>query len=66
MSDKDTVESIIDRQGLYAVLVAISDICYEKAEHIEYNWQDENTALPWRHAGRRISTEAERVRREQD
>uniref|UniRef100_A0A6M3LW98 Uncharacterized protein n=1 Tax=viral metagenome TaxID=1070528 RepID=A0A6M3LW98_9ZZZZ len=47
----DQVEDIIDKLGLQQTVELISDICYEKANHIQENWQDENTAHAWDFAG---------------
>jgi hypothetical protein len=49
--NKDTLESIIDGATLADVLNAISEICYEKADHIRTNWQDANTAKVWDKSG---------------
>jgi len=45
--DKEKLEAIIDTFGLFTVLEAISDICGDKAEHIELNWQDVTLAQTW-------------------
>jgi hypothetical protein len=49
MSDTlaNTLETLIDKHGLAAVLSAMSEVCAEKAEHIRSNWQDRATAKPW-------------------
>jgi|KBSSwiStaDraftv2_1062776.scaffolds.fasta_scaffold07344_15 hypothetical protein len=41
------LEMLIDRRGAEDVLIAISEICGEKAEHIKVNWQDLTLALRW-------------------
>jgi hypothetical protein len=41
------LESVIDRHGIENVLMAISEICGGKAEHIESNWQDRTLAKAW-------------------
>ena len=43
----ETLESLIDGANLGAVLMALSEICGEKAEHIRANWQDAATARVW-------------------
>ena len=43
----DNLESMIDKHGLDTVVLALSHVCSEKAEHIRVNWQDENLALGW-------------------
>jgi hypothetical protein len=45
--EKDYIESLIDKYDLYNVLVAISEICREKEDHILSNWQDKNLAKRW-------------------
>ena len=49
-SEKLTLESLVDTASLQGVLMALSEICGEKAEHIETNWQDKWTARQWRTA----------------
>jgi hypothetical protein len=51
---KQQLESLIDRNSLATVLQAMSEICYEKEEHIEANWQDKNLSKIWASAGTRI------------
>ena len=51
---KETIlhlESIIDAIGLMNTLEAIADICYDKAEHLRSNWQDEKSAKCWESDG---------------
>lgn len=43
----DAVEALIDGCGIDAVLMAISDICGQKAVHIAENWQDVTLAKRW-------------------
>jgi len=49
------LEALIDQYSLATLMAEISDICLEKSEHIETNWQDSDAASPWRHAGVRIA-----------
>lgn len=53
-TQKDTLESLIDTTSLSSVVMALSDICHEKAEHIRTAWQDRATAYPWNLAGNRL------------
>jgi hypothetical protein len=46
-NERDTIETLIDRCGLSSVLMALSEICGDKAEHIRSNWQDEILARDW-------------------
>ncbi len=54
----DELETLIDRHSLGAVLENMSSICYEKADHIRSNWQDEALATVWDRMARRIATQA--------
>jgi hypothetical protein len=42
-----TVEALIDKHGLVAVLDFVGDICREKQQHIQDNWQDIELAKRW-------------------
>ena len=46
-SDTDAIESMIDRLGMSEVMLLLTHICSEKAEHIRANWQDEELAKRW-------------------
>lgn len=48
---KIEIEQMIDALGMFRVLGLLSEICYEKAEHIRSNWQDSNMARSWDRAG---------------
>jgi hypothetical protein len=48
--DKLALEALIDRTSLQGVLMTLSEICGEKAEHVEDNWQDRALARHWRTA----------------
>lgn len=41
------LEDIVDSIGLTETLQALVQICYGKAEHLESNWQDANSAKTW-------------------
>jgi len=43
----EQLESLIDSAGLNSVLMALSEICGAKAEHIATNWQDAHLAKRW-------------------
>lgn len=53
-TDEQTLEQIIDRSSVYAVLMAITRIIAWKAEHIRSNWQDEQTAKVWERTGKHL------------
>jgi hypothetical protein len=41
------LEGLVDASSLQGVLMALSEICGEKAEHIRTNWQDRGLARQW-------------------
>lgn len=41
------LEKLIDSRGIDQVLVAVSEICGHKAEHIAHAWQDAGLAKRW-------------------
>ena len=47
----EQLESLVDREGLSAVVGALVEICGLKAEHLESNWQDRLSALRWEKDG---------------
>jgi hypothetical protein len=59
--DKYQLEAIMDRTSLKAVLVAIAEICAEKAAHIRENWQDRVTAQPWATASAIVDKTADTI-----
>lgn len=50
------LEALIDRHGLVCVLNNLAFIADEKAQHLECNWQDKNSAKAWTRAAKRIRT----------
>jgi hypothetical protein len=48
---ENAVEALIDKQGLKAVLEAIENVCYGKAQHVEGAWQDVGLARAWERNG---------------
>lgn len=60
-ADFAELESIIARHGLGAVLLALGEICYVKAEHLRANWQDRVAAREWDHVGNRCSTLGDKI-----
>lgn len=46
-SEKDSLESLIDSSNMQSVLMALSEICGGKSQHIAENWQDNATAKAW-------------------
>lgn len=58
---EDAVEALIDKASLRQVLDSIAYVCWEKAEHIRSNWQDEPLARDWDAAGKVVDTTARRA-----
>lgn len=48
------LEQLVDSNSLASVLEALAQICYLKAEHLETNWQS-NDSKVWLANGRRIA-----------
>lgn len=47
-SDKDLLESLLDKSDLQTILEALSAICAEKAQHIEASYADDrNLVSSW-------------------
>ncbi len=46
-SDMEAIESMVDRLGMAEVMLLLTHICGEKAEHIRENWQDQELAKHW-------------------
>jgi hypothetical protein len=54
MIEQDNLEYFVDQYGLDDVLESLARICYEKANHLESDWQDRITARVWRKAAKRL------------
>lgn len=54
MYDKDDIKTMIDGMSLSGVLEILSQVCYEKAEHLRTNWQDPDTARAWEKVARAV------------
>lgn len=50
------LEQIVDKSNLSTVLNVLSEICYEKEDHLQSNWNDANTAKLWHNAGKIIDS----------
>ena len=46
-TELEQLEALIDAVGIESVLMGVSEICGEKAEHIATNWQDTLLAKRW-------------------
>jgi hypothetical protein len=49
-----SLESFIDANSLQDALQLLSEICWQKANHVQSNWQDSKLATVWEHAGTAI------------
>lgn len=54
MYDKSDIETLIENMSLPGVLSILSQVCYEKAEHLRNNYQDLETARTWEKVGRAV------------
>jgi hypothetical protein len=59
---KDEIEQMVDKVGLSKFLFMLAEICNEKAEHIQTNWQDRNLAKEWTADARAIEKIAAKIR----
>jgi len=60
-SELEDLEDMIDRSSLEEVLVGLAQICYEKAEHLRSNWQDEGAARIWERDAKKLDALAAKV-----
>lgn len=51
---KYLLETIIDKESLVTVLVAISEICAEKSVHVKESYNDATLSKLWENAGNEI------------
>ena len=51
---QDTLESILDSATLEDVFDSPDNICYEKANHLRTNWQEEAMGKAWEKAGAKV------------
>lgn len=63
-SDLDHIESLIDKHGLPDVMLALSHICEEKAEHVTTNWRNTTLAKAWDKQARQCELLADKVNRD--
>ena len=52
----EQVEAIVDQCTLLDTVAALELMCYEKAEHLRANWQDEAGAKQWEKAAKALYT----------
>jgi len=60
-NDMNTMEYLIDRYGLNAVLDNMADIASEKADHVFINYNDTVTADTWDRAASNLRVAASSV-----
>ena len=60
-ANKLDLEDTIDLDGLSETLEKIGNICFEKSEHLETNWQDEKSAKAWKAAALLIHATSRKV-----
>jgi hypothetical protein len=58
----EALETLVDKTSVSFVLEALAQICAEKGEHINANWQDGVLARIWQRAGVRIQTLSDKMR----
>jgi hypothetical protein len=51
---KNTLEPIIDKESLATVLLALSEICTDKAQHVQETYKDKNLTKAWDNASAAI------------
>jgi hypothetical protein len=56
----EQLEHLIDQNSLQTVLNTLADVCHEKADHIQSDWQDTFTANLWTSRGKAIGSVAGR------
>jgi hypothetical protein len=54
LATRDLLEQFIDRNTLADALEVLSEICWEKASHVQEAWQDTTLATAWERAGQAI------------
>lgn len=43
----DTLEALVDKNGVATVLACLRQVCLDKAEHSWTNWQDQTLSNVW-------------------
>jgi len=56
----EQLEQLIDQNSLQGVLNTLADVCSEKADHLQSNWQDTFEANIWTCRAKAISKIADR------
>lgn len=58
---QQTLETLVDEHGVRAVLEALAQVCFDKSEHVQVQWQDGKLAALWSDAGIAVERGAARV-----
>ena len=58
----EQLKSLADHTSLAFVLDTLADMCNAKAEHLEENWQDYESAKLWEKHARMLSSQARKAR----
>lgn len=61
LTDQEQLEAMVDRLGLQGVLHMLSQVTYEKADHILTVWEDEERSKQWARWGMRLYIESNRA-----
>jgi hypothetical protein len=56
------LEAMTDHAGLRNVVWALASICWDKAEHVQAAWQDDQLARDWNANAAMLSRFAEKLR----
>lgn len=51
---KADLERMLDEGGYDWLVMTLQEICYEKADHIRSNWQDEKLAKSWENRANKL------------
>lgn len=65
MSEKELteqLEKLVDATSIDTVARCLALVCFEKAEHVQINWQDRPLARQWESNGKRIATVSEKLK----
>lgn len=60
--EMEALEKLVDRHGLFEVVVALAVICSDKAAHISACWQDNKTANVWDRESTKLEALAKRCK----
>jgi hypothetical protein len=61
MTMNEEIESMIDGHRVCGMLRMMAGVCFEKAEHVQTNWQDTQLARSWERDATLLLKLAERV-----